>query len=297
MRVSDVINSGNFARIIEIFPPGLPAPGLIKPDRKIDLSVRFERIVESIEQLEALADAFSLPELRDGSRIHLNSVSVAAEMKRRTNSSVIPTITLRDSNRQNLLGTVAYAMLAGLENIQIVRGDPYASHFEPKNVYDFSKIASFVTIIRELESHLSGVERTCILAPVNLRRIFEPDYVKIARQREESGVDIFVTESLFEDTGVYLDRVTAARDSGVKIPIIHNVFPFKDYDDAVTCVQKFGWKISEEELHGLKTQGSKFGTEMARKRYLGLLDRKEISQGACISTRGNIDIVRQIVNS
>jgi len=297
VRVSDIINSGNFARIIEIFPPGLPAPGLIKPERKIDLSVRFERIVESISQLETIADAFSLPELRDGSRIHLNSVSVALELKRKSSSSIIPTITLRDSNRQNLLGTVAFAMFSGLENIQIVRGDPYSSSAEPKNVYDYSKIATFITIIRELESHLSNAQKTCILAPVNLRKISEPDYVKIMRQREIAGVDIFVTESLFEDTSTYLDRVIAARDKGVEIPIVHNIFPLRDYEDAVMCIQKFGWKISEDELHGLKTQGPKFGVERARERYFGLLDRKEISQGACISTRGNTEIVRQILSS
>lgn len=291
-----MIESGNFARIVEIFPPGLPAPGLIKPDRKIDLAVRFERLVESMEQLEAIADAFSLPELRDGSRIHLNSVSIASELKRKTNSSVIPTITLRDSNRQNLLGTVSFAMFAGLENIQIVRGDPYDARDEPKNVYDFGKIASFVTIVRELESHLSNVQKTCILAPVNLRRISELEYVKVARQREAAGVDILVAESLFEDPSDYLDRVISARDRGVRIPMIHNIFPLKDYQDAVFCVEKFGWKISEQELHGLKTLGPKFGVETARKRYFGLLDRKEISQGACISTRGNTEIVRQIVS-
>ncbi len=207
MRVSDVIDSGNFARIIEIFPPGLPAPGLIKAGRTIDLSVRFDRIVESISQLETVADAFSLPELRDSTRIHLNSASVASELRRRTTSSVIPTITLRDSNRQNLLGTVMYAIYAGLENIQIVRGDPYRIRGEPKNVYDFSKIARLVTTIRELESHLSNVPPTCLLAPINLRRISDPEYVKLARQREIAGVNIFVTESLFEDPSVYLDRV------------------------------------------------------------------------------------------
>ncbi len=297
MRVSDIIRSGNFARIIEIFPPGLPAPGLIKPERKIDLSVRFDRIVESLSQLEAVADAFSLPELRDGSRIHLNSVAVAAELMRRSSSSVIPTITLRDSNRQNLLGTVAFAIFAGLENIQIVRGDPYASAGEPKNVYDYSKIASFITIFRELESHLSNVQKTCILAPVNLRKISEPEYVRLTRQRELAGVDIFVTESLFEDAPIYLDKVILAREKGVKIPIVHNIFPLKDYADAIMCIQKFGWKISEEELHGLKTEGPKFGVESARKRYFGLLDRKELSQGACISTRGNTDVVRQILSS
>jgi 5,10-methylenetetrahydrofolate reductase len=297
LRLSDVIKSGNFARIIEIFPPGLPAPGMIKADRKIDLGVRFERLAQSIGQLEALADAFSLPELRDGTRIHLNSVAVAVELKRKTNNSLIPTITLRDSNRQNLLGTVVSAIFSGLENIQIVRGDPYSSRDEPKNVYDYSKIASFVTIVRDLESHLSNVEKTCILAPINLRKINEQDYVKLTRQREIAGVDVFVTESSFEESSVYLDRVVVAREKGIQIPIIHNIFPLKDYEDAITCVQKFGWKISEEELHGLKTHGSKFGLETARKRYSDLVDRKEIAQGACISTRGNIEVVRQIVSS
>jgi 5,10-methylenetetrahydrofolate reductase len=297
LRLSDVINSGNFARVIEIFPPGLPAPGLIKPNRKIDLGVRFERIVENIRDLEAVADAFSLPELRDGSRIHVNSVLVAAELKRKTNSSVIPTITLRDSNRQNLLGTFTFALFAGLENIQVVRGDPYGSRDEPKNVYDYAKIATLVTVFREVESHISNVEKTCILAPLNLRKISEPQYLRVTRQREIAGVDVFVTESLFEDTEVYLDRVSQARKKGVSVPIVHNIFPLKDYEDAVMCIQKFGWKISEDELHGLKSQGGKFGIETARKRYFELLDRKEISQGACISTRGNVDLVRQIVNS
>lgn len=296
MRVSEVILSGNFARIVEIFPPGMPAPWLIKGDRKIDLSARFERLAESIEQIGAAADAFSLPELRDGSRIHLHSVSIASELKKRTNNSIIPTLTLRDSNRQNLLGTVAYAFFAGLENIQIVRGDPYIEKAEPKNVYDFGKIASFVTMVRDLESRLSNAQKSCILAPINLRRIAEKEYVRIARQRELAGVDIFVTESLFEDTQTNLERVAIARDRGITVPIVHNIFPLRDYDDAVTCVQKFGWKISEEELHGLKTGGPTFGIELARDRYFGLLARKEISQGACISTRGNSDVVRQIVS-
>jgi hypothetical protein len=63
----------------------------------------------------------------------------------------------------------------------------------------------------------------------------------------------------------------------------------------VSCIQKFGWKISDVELQGLKFGGAKFGIETARKRYFDLMDRKEISQGACISTRGNTEIVRQIV--
>jgi len=297
LRVSDVINSGSFARIVEIFPPGMPAPGSIRAGQRIDLSVRFDRIVENIGQLEALADAFSLPELRDGARIHLNSVSVAAELKRRTTSSIIPTITLRDSNRQNLLGTISFAIFSGIENVQIVRGDPYNTNsgLEPKNVYDISKIAAFVTIIRDLETHLSNVQKTCILAPLNLTKISDPNYVRIARQREVAGVDIFVTESLFEDTSKYLDRVVLAREKGIKIPIIHNIFPFRSYEDAVSCVEKFGWKISEEELQGLKSGGAKYGIETARKRYFELIDRKEVSQGACISTRGNTEIVRQIV--
>ncbi|MDA4112159.1 MAG: methylenetetrahydrofolate reductase [Thaumarchaeota archaeon] len=295
MRVSEIINSGSFARVIEIFPPGFPTPNNMKPGQKIDLSVRFETIVQNIADLEALSDAFSLPELRDDSRVHLNSVAVAAELIRRTGSAVIPTITLRDSNKQNLLGTISFAIFSGVENIQIVRGDPYASHSESRNVYDISKISTLISIIRKLESHLLNLQKTCVFAPINLSKISIDSYFKMAKQREVSGVDIFVTESLFEDTNVYLRRVAELRDLGFRAPIIHNIFPFRDYEDAMACVKRFGWNVSAEELHGLKTKGPKFGVEMARKRYFGLVDRKEISQGACISSRGNADLIRQIV--
>jgi 5,10-methylenetetrahydrofolate reductase len=298
MRVSEIIDSGNFAKVVEIFPPGLPIPQNMKPQQKIDLNVRFESMVKSLGELEALADAFSLPELRDGSRIHLNSIGVAAELIRRTGSAVVPTITLRDSNRQNLLGTISFAIFSGVQNLQVVRGDPYdsVSKTEPKNVYDISKISSLVSIIRDLEAHLSNSEPLCILAPINLSKISGTGYFKMAKERELAGVDIFVTESLFEDTEVYLDRVSKLRVLGVKVPIIHNIFPFRDYEDAVSCINRFGWKVSSEELHGLKTGGPKFGVDMARARYFGLLDEKDISQGACISTRGNADLIRQIVS-
>jgi 5,10-methylenetetrahydrofolate reductase len=297
VRVSEIIDSGNFAKIIEIFPPGLPVPSRMKPEQKIDLSVRFESIVKNLGDLEALADAFSLPELRDGSRIHLNSIGVAAELIRRTGSAIVPTITLRDSNRQNLLGTIAFAIFSGIQNLQVVRGDPYdsLSGTAPKNVYDFSKIGTLVSVIRKLESHLTNSDPLCILAPINLSKISDAQYFSMVKERELAGVNIFVTESLFEDTEVYLDRISKLRVLGVRVPIIHNIFPFRDYEDAISCIDKFGWKVSSEELHGLKTGGPKFGIEMARARYFGLLDEKDISQGACISTRGNADLIRQVV--
>jgi 5,10-methylenetetrahydrofolate reductase len=279
-----------------MFPPGLPSPGLIKTQQKIDLSVRFEKLVNDVLDLESLADSFSLPELKDGDRIHLNSVSVASELKRRTGSEIIPTITLRDSNQQSLLGSVSYALFSGIENIQIVRGDPFTLESrEPKNVYDFARVSDFVSVVRKLESHLANLPRSCLLAPINLSKTGEASYLDMIKKRESSGVDIFVTDSSFEETGKHLERVRKVRDAGVRMPILHNIFPLRDYEDAVSIVKRFGWKIPDEELHGLKLKGAQFGINSARKRYFGLLDRKEISQGACISTRGNPEIVRQII--
>jgi 5,10-methylenetetrahydrofolate reductase len=296
LKVSEIVRAGNFATLVELFPPGLPSPGSMKDSQKFDLEARFERLVQSIQELEALADAFSLPELKDTQRIHFNSVAIASELKRRTNSDVIPTITLRDSNRQNLLGAISFAIFAGLENLQIVRGDPYHSQSEPSNVYDISKVSSLVSLVRKLEAHLLNTEKVCILGQINLTRISDERYVATALQREASGIDIFVTESLFEEIEAYLDRVVKVRGFGIKSPIVHNIFAFRDYDDALACVQKFGWRVSSEELHALKTVGPKYGIDKARERYQDLLDRKEIVQGVCISTRGNPELVRQITS-
>lgn len=297
MRISETISSGNFAKIVELFPPGLPSPDTMKESQRFDLSLRFERLVESISELGSVADAFSLPELRDGVRIHLNTVAVASELKKRTGNDIIPTITLRDANKQSILGLISYAIFAGLENLQVVRGDPYFDEeFVPKNVYDISKVSNLVSLVRKIESHSANSDSMCILAPINMMISNDRKYAKIIKGRQESGVDVFVAESLFEETDKYLERIVKLRKSGIKVPIVHSIFPFRDYEDAIACKEKFGWIISKDELHGLKTRGPSYGLEVAKKRYYDLLDRRDIVDGVCISTRGNPELVRLITS-
>ena len=283
---------------MEMFPPSLPAPDLMGESQKYDLSLRFDRLVEGIDKLESLADAFSLPELKDAQRIHLNSVGIATELRRRTGNNIIPTITLRDSNRQNLLGSLAYAIYAGIENILLVRGDPYVgkAKWNPKNVYDLKKISSLVSAVRKLEGHLSSNGRLCIITPINLVKSKSKRYLKTIRERQASGVDIFLAEQMFESIDRYVQRIDAVRKAGISSPIIHSIFPLKNYEDGVKCVEKFGWSISPRELHKLKTEGPGFGLEMARARYHSLIEKKDKVQGACISTRGDPEMARLVTS-
>ncbi len=85
MRLSDVTSAGNFVRIVELFPPGVPLPHLMKDHEKYDLDLRFQRLADAVRRLESLADGFSLPELKDEQRIHLNSVAIAATARVRGN--------------------------------------------------------------------------------------------------------------------------------------------------------------------------------------------------------------------
>jgi 5,10-methylenetetrahydrofolate reductase len=309
LRLSEVFSStsGDFLRVIEIFPPGIPLPAsnlAASNLEKHDLMIRFERLVESVQKLEKVADGFSIPDLKDEQRIHLNPVAVASELRRRTGNEVVPTITLRDSNRQNLLGMVTFAIFAGIENLLVVRGDPYKNNElkvkqdlnHPKNVYDFSKVSEFVLLVRRIEASLSGKKKLCILSPINISKAAsDPTYLETIRQREFSGVDVFIAESFFENVDDYLAKVALIRKASIRSPIIHSIFPLKGFEDAIMCVEKFGWRIETPELHNLKIGGLEYGLEMARKRYHGLLDRKKESQGACISSRGNPQYVWEII--
>ena len=297
LKISDVTDAGNFVRLIELFPPTLPAPHLLRDNQNIDLSSRFERLLQSITTLETLADGFCLPELKDADRIHLNSVGLASELRRRTGSAIVPTITLRDSNRQQILGTVAYAIFAGIENILLVRGDPYSAKEErvPMNVYDFKTISSIVSLFRRMESHLTGGKKAItILCPINLAKSNDSKYVDTIRERESAGVDLLIAESLFEDVQNHLERVRVIRKAGIRLPIIHTIFPLKNVEDATNLVRKFGWRISEDELDGLKRSGSEFGVAKARERYRELLNHRDQAEGASISTRGDPEIARLI---
>jgi 5,10-methylenetetrahydrofolate reductase len=308
--LSEIAATGNFVRIIELFPPAIPAPAINGSNRqpaedaRYDLGLRFDRIVESVQKFQNLADAFALPELKDEQRIHLNSVAVAYELRRRTGNAFIPTITLRDSNRQNLLGMITFAIFGGVENLLVVRGDPYPLNSvgskrncpPPKNVYDFNKVSDFVALIRRVETTLASKVRTCIISPINISsKSSDQRYLETLRAREFSGVDIFLAESFFEDVDTYIVKLRAVRKAGITRPILHSIFPLKSYDDAVMCSQKFGWNISAPELHNLKDGGVDYGLEMARKRYGGLLARKEEVQGVCVSSRGNFEFISEIL--
>lgn len=296
MRLSELAGSGHFIRIIEVFPPAMPSPESLEPVQKFDLSLRFDRLIQGLIRTEALADAFSLPELKDGNRVHLNSIGVATEIKRRTGSEVIPTITLRDANRHNLLGMLTYALFAGIENLLIVRGDPYGdnSYRDPKNVYDVSKVSSLISTTRKLESHIASEHALCVLSPINLRKSSDEAYLKTVKERELSGVDLFIGEQMFEDLETYLARIEAIRKYGIHKPIVHSIFPLKDDEDAASLVQKFGWGINDFELANLKKGGARYGLETARERYRALLSHKDLIQGVSISTRGNPEVARYI---
>jgi 5,10-methylenetetrahydrofolate reductase len=294
LRLSELIHEANFARIVEVFPPGFPRPSKVKNGtRKYDLAMRFDQLAESIARVESIADAFSIPELRDDQRVHLNSVGVASELKRRTGDDIIPTLTLRDSNIQNLLGSISFAIFSGLENLLLVRGDPFASgNGGSKNVYDFTKVSSLVSTVRSLEASISSDHSICILTPINLFRSDDPKYIETLKEREKAGVDVFLAEQMFEDLEAYLLRVRALRRSGISKPIIHSLFPLKNYEDAIYCEQKFGWKIPPGELEHLRVSGPGYGLEMARKRYRWLVENKHLVEGVSISTRGNPEVAR-----
>lgn len=298
MPLTDLARQGHFIRIIEIFPPVVPASEELKSPQRFDLKLRFDRTVQGVLRTGALADAFSLPELKDGNRIHLNSVGVATELKRRTGSVMVPTITLRDSNKHNLLGTISYALFAGIENLLIVRGDPYSGdrfRAEPKNVYDLNKVSSLISIVRNLESRIASEKQLCILSPINLAKSEDPGYLETIRARELSGVDLFLAEQMFEDVETYLRRIEDVRKFGIHKPILHSIFPIKDFQDAQFLIKKFGWGISEIELANLKRDGPRYGLEMAKQRYRALFHHRDLVQGVSISTRGNPEVARYVL--
>lgn len=299
MRLSELVKESNFVRVVEVFPPGFPKQNPRNgANQKYDLGARFEQLAEAIARVDSVADAFSIPELNDGQRVHLNSVGIANELKRRTGNDFIPTLTLRDSNLQNLMGIISFGIFAGLENMLLVRGDPFTPDngkvATSKNVYELKKLSSFVSAVRNLELSISSEHSICILSPINVIRSEEPEYMSTLKERERSGVDLFLAEQMFEDLERYQERIKRLRRSGITKPVLHSLFPLKSFEDAMYCEQKFGWKIPKEELDQLKIAGSRYGLEMARRRYRWLLERRSIFQGVSISTRGNPEVARYI---
>lgn len=282
MRLKDLIERKGFVKIVELMPLNL----------ENHVKVRLKSLLNQARLLSKVSDALQLADIKGPKQI--NPVLTAVELKRLLNVETIPTIPLRDYNKRGFIGLALSALLWGLENLFIVRGDPYRGDelTYDSNVYGFKKVSEAVKEVSNLMK-VAGIRAT-LLAPIDLDKLASEEYRDVIKERAESGVDVFLTQPFFGNIDNMLEGLDLARSIGVDAYIVFNIFPLKSLEDALRCEARFGWKIPKRVKEGLKDGGLKAAFKFARNWYLSLLENRV--DGVYLSSRGDADLALRILS-
>ena len=135
----------------------------------------------------------------------LNPVSGAHWIARNAGRDVLFTLSTRDMNRMAIQGMLLGADLLGLENVVVVRGDPYRdADLEWAVPVDDYRSTELIAAVRGLNEgvdfrglRLRSRSSFCVGATIDLGMPLEGQ-VRLTRRKVESGAEFFLLQALFE---------------------------------------------------------------------------------------------------
>lgn len=232
-------------------------------------------LVQKVLRVADVVDSVSFPELkanqRSRPRYRMNPFYVALRIRDLTGVETLFHLTPRDYNRNAVAGLLTSAAEAGMRNILVVGGDRYSPEEMvelSKNVYDFKGSTEMIRGIRFLEEEFSlGESAFCILGGTDPSVVYTRDKTKIDREitrlieQQDAGADMAQTQPVFDMQ--YFDFVDAAREQGLKIPILPGILPLRGGNDCEEIEKRYGITIPGEVKSLVRRKGEECGTQIA----------------------------------
>lgn len=206
-RLQEKLNAGKKIIAVELDPP---ADDHIEPFMEAAAALK-----------KAGVDAVTIADSPVG-RPRADSSLIACRLKRELGIDPLPHMACRD---RNLIATKALLLglsMEGIHNVLLVTGDPVpsAERSEVRSVFNFNS--------RKLARYVSEAGRTlfqtpfCIYGALNLNAVNFDVQLRIAREKEESGVSVFMTQPVLSQRA--LENLKRARNE-LSAKILAGIFP------------------------------------------------------------------------
>jgi 5,10-methylenetetrahydrofolate reductase len=277
---------------VELWPPSWPVEG---PSSSLDN--QFSWLSERLEILGKYFDAFHVADLKNPRRRYMDSVITSLQLKQKQPwLEIMPTLTVRDRNKKSFYGVVASILNSGIDNLILVWGDPFTGKEQAysSNAYDMRSVSESIRAARDVQKQFDSVN-LCILSPLDLTKIRQPNYLEKVKERERSGSDVFLSQTFFGAPETYIEAIDTVRSEGIRSPILHNVFPFFGYDDALDISKRFQLPVSKELLDRLRAGGAAEGLRIASGFREALHANRGKVNGVYVSSRGEPELAIRVV--
>ncbi|MBI2872414.1 MAG: methylenetetrahydrofolate reductase [Chloroflexi bacterium] len=208
------------AKVIEQYAGAQGRPVFLcdfSPPRGADLS--------SVEEAGLVGADFLCVAYAPGKSVRVDSAIMAYELRRRTGKDVAFNLACRDMNKVAIQGHLLGAHLLRLENVVVLRGDP----FDQRDLASTRYVGDYQTtgLIKAIKELNKGVDFRglklrvptdfCVGATLDLGRDLERE-AELARRKVEAGADFFLTQPIFEPGLAHRLMDTYRRMAGVSFP-------------------------------------------------------------------------------
>lgn len=208
------LESGQHVLAIELDPP---------------VDTEIAKFLENAKKIKEVgADIITIADCPVG-RPRVDSSLLACKLKRELNIDTLPHITCRDRNINATKALLLGLNIEGVDNVLVVTGDPIpsAQRDEVKSVFNFNSrmLARYVDTLNE--TIFSSPFGICAALNVNA-----PNFdiqLKIAREKVENGVKVFLTQPIMTENGLEnLKRANKELDA----KILAGIMPVVSYRNA-----------------------------------------------------------------
>jgi 5,10-methylenetetrahydrofolate reductase len=193
-----------------------------------DFSPPREGSPELVTQANIIDADFISVAYNPGRAVRVNSVMLAAAIKQQAGKDVAFTLATRDMNKLALQSQLLGAQLLGLENVIVVRGDPFTERdlARVKNVDDFSSTGLIAAIaamnqgVDFRDSRLRAPADFCIGATADLGRGIQKE-ARLAYRKAQAGAQFFITQPIFDlaEAERFQDAYSSAASAPLALPV------------------------------------------------------------------------------
>jgi len=186
-------------------------------------------LFESIRALRPLNPAFVSVTWGAGGSTGPRSLDLVRRIEEESELLAMAHITCVGASRDELLGTLAAAQAAGIENVLLLRGDPPRGqpHFVP-HPDGLAHASDLVALARTLPGKPLCIGAACYPEAHVENRDKLAD-LRFLKQKVDAGAQFLITQ-LFFDNRFYFEFVDRARAAGIEVPILPGIMPITNVD-------------------------------------------------------------------
>ncbi len=234
-----------------------------------------EKLMDAANRLKNCAvDVVTFPDSPSG-RTRVDSVLMAAKVRKETGLCVMPHLCCRDKNAIAIRSQLLGAQVNGIHNFLVITGDPVPTLIRQrvKSVFNFDSVG-FMKIIKDMNEEQFAKEPLCYGGAINYnRRNLEVERERM-KKKTEAGAAFFFTQPLFCKEDV--EKVKRLKEEVPETKVLCGIMPLVSRKNALFMKNEMtGIHIPDEviERYGesmTREQGEETGIAIA-KEIIGLV--------------------------